>query len=91
MAQNGTGLNFISNGVGSCMNYYFGDPLLVGVVFLLFFVAFLFLQGTRNDFKLVMIVPITILALMWIPWLYVFLLLIGAYVMYRVVMYKVSG
>ena len=91
MAQNGTGLNFISNGVGNCFAFYFGDPFLIGVIFLLFFLAFMLLQGTRNDFKLVMIVPITILSLMWIPWLYVFLLLIGAYIFYRVVMYKVSG
>lgn len=91
-AQNGTGFGYISDGLGNCFSYYLGgDPFMLGVVFLLFFAAFLFLQNTKNDFKMVMLVPITILSLIWIPWIYVPVLMIGGYVLYRVVMYKVSG
>jgi hypothetical protein len=89
--NNSTGLGSMTGGIGTCMGFYLGGPVMVGVLFLAFFCAFLFLQNTRNDFKLMIIVPLTILSMAWFSWIYVVLMMIGAYLLYRVVQYKVSG
>jgi hypothetical protein len=90
-ATNSTGLGYITGGIGDCMSFYLGGPVFVGIAFLAFFCAFLFLQNTRSDFKLMILVPITILSMMWFSWIYAIMLMIGAYVLYRIVQYKVSG
>jgi len=63
---------------------------MVGVAFIAFFLAFLFLQNTRSDFKLMILVPVTILSMMWFSWIYALMFMIGGYVLYRIVRYKVS-
>jgi len=88
---NSTGVGSISGGVGSCMNFYLGGDIMVAVLFLAFFGAFIFLQNTRSDFKLMIIAPLTILSMIWISWVYAILLMVGGYLLYRVVQYKVSG
>ena len=90
-AGNATGLNYIAQGVGNCTQFYLGGETMAGIAFIAFFIAFLFLQNTRNDFKLMIIVPLTVLAMLWFSWIYALVLMIGAYVLYRVIQYKVSG
>ena len=88
--MNTTGLGVISGGIGSCMSFYLGSGTMVGVAFIAFFLAFLFLQNTRSDFKLMILVPVTILSMMWFSWIYALMFMIGGYVLYRIVRYKVS-
>jgi len=88
---NSTGLNGITGRVGACMNFYLGGDILVGILFIAFFCAFLFLQNTRVDFKLMIIVPLVILSMAWFSWFYIILMMIGGYLAYRVIKYKVSG
>lgn len=47
-----------------------GDPLFLGLILLGFFGALVFVQGTRLDGKLVVIVPVLLMSLLFLPpWL----------------------
>lgn len=69
--------NYAGNGVGGVV----GDPSILGILFIGFFSAFVMLQDTRLDGKLVVLVPVLILATVFIPWLSVLIALgLGAIV-----------
>jgi len=91
IANNTTGIGYITGGIGNCMTTYLGGDFMVGILFLAFFAAFIFLQNTRGDFKLMIVVPLVMLSLIWFSWLYAILFIVGGYLLYRVVQYKVSG
>jgi len=69
-------VTFIEELIGSGVGVITGNDTLLGIIFLGFFTAFVLLQNTRLDGKLVVLVPISILSLVFIPML-AFLLALG--------------
>lgn len=62
-----TGLCPLESLIGNGFGVIFGNPLLLGLVLIGLFGAFVMLQGGRLDAKVVVLVPIGVLALMFIP------------------------
>jgi len=54
--------------IGEGFSNVIGDPTIIGLVFLGFFVGFVFLQDTRMDLKVAIIIPVCLLAMVWLPW-----------------------
>lgn len=77
---------YFENVIGEGANQVVGDPLVMGLMFLGFFMAFIMLQNTRLDHKIMVLVPASILAMVWIPWFSIVLALVGGGMMYLVVM-----
>lgn len=66
---------YIEEFIGQGFSSVIGDPNLMGIIFLGFFAGFVMLQGTRLDGKVAILVPASLLALIFIPWLAVLLAL----------------
>jgi hypothetical protein len=62
-----TGLCPFESLIGDGFGAIFGNPLLIGLVLIGLFGAFVMLQGGRLDAKIVVLVPIGILTLLFIP------------------------
>jgi len=91
-ATNETGVNFIAGGISNCMNSQFGDPLMLGLIVLGFFVAFVMLQRTGMDAKVVILAPACVLAMLFIPSLIWFMLaMFGVFVVYKVLKKENQG
>jgi hypothetical protein len=75
-------MGFIEDLIGGGMGDVTGDPLLSGLIFVGFFLAFVMLQGTRLEGKLVVILPVFFLSLILIPLLLVFAVIAAAFVAY---------
>ena len=63
----GSGLIIVESYIGNGIGGIFGNPFYLGLGFLGFFFAFLFLQGSRLDVKVAIGVPVLFLSLMFIP------------------------
>lgn len=68
--------------VGDALTQAAGDPFFLGIMLLGFFFGFVMLQGVRLDSKLLVLVPIAILAIPFIPWLPVVIGLVCAVIAY---------
>lgn len=68
--------------IGDGMAQVTGDPVFFGLMLLGFFFSFVMLQGTRLDVKLLVLVPIALLAAPFIPWLPIVLGLVCAGILY---------
>lgn len=55
-----------------------GDPAIAGLMFLGFFLAFVTLQGTRLEGKIVVMIPVLFLSLTFFSFMLVFLILAAA-------------
>lgn len=66
-------VTFFESIIGDGITYVIGDQTIIGVLFLGFFAAFVALQGTRFDVKVLVMVPVIILATVYIPLLAVLL------------------
>jgi hypothetical protein len=62
-----TGLCPFESLIGNGFGIIFGNPLFLGLILIGLFGAFVMLQGGRLDAKIVVLVPIGILALLFIP------------------------
>jgi predicted branched-subunit amino acid permease len=67
------------------MSQYFVDPYILGLILLAFFVGYVLLQNTRMDAKVVILAPVCVLAMLFIPSLIWFLLaMFGVFILYKV-------
>jgi len=73
---------YIEEFIGQGFSSVLGDPSLIGAIFLAFFAVFVMLQGTRLDGKVAVLVPASILAIIFIPWLAVLLALVVGVLIY---------
>jgi hypothetical protein len=73
---------FIEQSIADGFTQVTGDPLLAGLMFVGFFLAFVMLQGTRLEGKIVVILPVLFLSLTFIPILLVFAVIGAAGISY---------
>jgi hypothetical protein len=62
------GLVTLENWMGDGFAQTVGDPIVMGLMLLGFFAGFTMLQGLRMDAKLLILVPVAILAIPFIGW-----------------------
>jgi hypothetical protein len=61
--------------IGEMFQSAVGDPLLAGILILAFFGIIAFVYPSRLDGKIVILFPAIMLAMLFIPFLYIFLVL----------------
>ena len=66
---------FFEQTIGDGFTQVTGDPAIAGLMFLGFFLAFVTLQGTRLEGKLVVMLPVLFLSLTFFSFMLVFLVL----------------
>jgi len=79
-----SGLQPLENWMGDGFATVIGDPIFMGLMILGFFFGFVMLQGTRLDAKLLVLVPVALLAAPFFP-AQVFMILLGlacAFILY---------
>ncbi|MDD3906562.1 MAG: hypothetical protein PHS46_08615 [Candidatus Omnitrophica bacterium] len=76
------GLIELENWAGDGFAQTVGDPIFMGILLLGFFFGFTMLQGLGFSGKLLILVPVAILAFPFIPFLPVFLGLVCAFILY---------
>jgi hypothetical protein len=85
-----TGFRVIETLIYTSMVQIVGDPMILGLLILGFFGAFVMLQGTRLDGKMVILFPASILAVVYIGPLVVIIALVVGIMMYLAWM-KITG
>lgn len=76
---------FLEQTMGDGFTQVTGDPLLAGLMFVGFFLAFTMLQGTRLEGKIVVILPVLFLSLIFMPFMLVFAVIGAAFLAYLAV------
>jgi len=77
-------VGFIEQTIADGFTQVVGDPFISGLMFIGFFAAFVMLQGTRLEGKIVVLVPVLFLSLVFAPIMLVIVVLGLAFVIYMV-------
>lgn len=83
-------MGYIEDVIGAGVAEVTGDPTITGLVFIGFFFAFVMLQGTRFEGKIVVLLPVFFLSLIFLPILLVFAIIAAAFIAYIAVMRAVN-
>jgi len=62
-----------------------GDPLLMMILFIGFFIIFVMLQNTRLDGKIVILIPVLMLSMIFVSWMIVVVAFIVGIVIYMAI------
>jgi len=79
--------DMIGNGMGQIV----GDPAITGLLFLVFFFGFVLIQPSRLDHKVAILIPATILSLVFIPFLSVLFAIVAGFLLYRAIVGMMRG
>lgn len=81
------GLYPIENLFANGMSQAFGDPIYSGLIILLFFGGFVFLQNTRLDTKIAIMTPVAILTIIFLgPIIGFLIMVVGGLLIYFALM-----